>query len=106
MILVDSFKWEEIDRVGDRLRQVADRNLTTVAEAGQRGQTYLRGVEMGAEGGSILIPVNCGQQLYDVIEITDERAGLNGVKKRVRGIVLGYYPRRGEYRQRLSLGAV
>jgi hypothetical protein len=106
MILVDSFEWEKIDRAGDRLRQVVDRNLTTVDEAGERGQAYLRRMEIEAEGGSVLIPVNCGQQLNDVIEITDERAGLNAAKKRVRGIVLGYYPRRGEYRQRLDLGAV
>jgi hypothetical protein len=52
------------------------------------------------------MPVNCGQQLYDVVSITDARAGLVVVKKRVLCIVLGYYPQRGEYRQRLQLGAV
>jgi hypothetical protein len=105
-ILVDSFEWDELDRSCERLRQVEDRNLNTVEEVEQRGQAYLRRMEIGAEGGSVLIPVNCGQQLYDVIEITDERAGLNAATKRVRSIVLGYYPRRGEYRQRLNLGAV
>jgi hypothetical protein len=50
--------------------------------------------------------VNCGQQLYDVVAVTDPRAGLDAVNKRVLGIVLGYYPRRGEYRQRLQLGAI
>ena len=106
LILADSFAWGEIDRIYDRLRQVEDRNINTVAEAQQRGQAHLRGAEVEAGGGSIVIPVNCGQQLYDVIAITDARAGLDAEKKRVLGIVLGYYPRRGEYRQRLQLGAV
>jgi hypothetical protein len=105
-ILVDSFEWDELERSCERLRQVEDRNLNTADEAEQRGQAYLRRMEIEAEGGSVLIPVNCGQQLYDVIEITDERAGLDSAVKRVRSIVLGYYPRRGEYRQRLNLGAV
>ena len=106
VILADSFDWDEIDRLYDRLRQVEGRDINTVSEAQQRGQAHLREAEIEAEGGSILIPVNCGQQLYDVISVTDAQAGLDAEKKRVLGIVLGYYPRRGEYRQRLLLGAV
>jgi hypothetical protein len=106
MILTNSFAWDDIDQINDRLEHLEDRNLGTVAEAQQRGQAYLRQAEIAAASGSILIPVNCGQQLYDVVAITDARAGLAAVKKRVLGIVLGYYPRRGEYRQRLILGAV
>jgi hypothetical protein len=106
MILADSFDWGEIDRLDDRLRQVEDRDLNTVAEAQQRWQSHLREAEIESAGGSILIPVNCGQQLYDVIAVTDARAGLDAEKRRVLGMVLGYYPRRGEYRQRLQLGAV
>jgi hypothetical protein len=106
MILVDSFAWDDIEQLNDRLEHLDDRNLSTVAEAQQRGQAYLRQAEIAADGGGILIHVNCGQQLYDVIAVTDARAGLAAAKKRVLGIVLGYYPRRGEYRQRLMLGAV
>ena len=101
LILADSFAWDEIDRLYDRLRQVDDRNLGTVAEAQQRGQAYLRQAEIEAAGGSILVPVNCGQQLYDVIDVTDARAGLDAEKKRVLGLVLVYHPQRGEYSQRL-----
>jgi hypothetical protein len=105
MILADSFNWDEIRQLHDRLVQVGDRNIGTVAEAQQRGQAYLRKAEIGAAGGEIIVPVNCGQQLYDVVDVTDERAGLDEAKKRVLGIVLSYNPGRGEYRQRLSLGA-
>lgn len=52
------------------------------------------------------MPVNCGQQLFDVIDITDERAGLVAVKKRVVGISLEFGPLRGEYVQRIRLIAV
>ena len=54
----------------------------------------------------MLVPVNCGQQLYDVIEVTDARAGLAAAKRRVLGMTLVYQPQRGEYFQRLELGGV
>ena len=105
-IVKDTFAWSQIDRLYDRLNQLEDRNLDTVAKAGQRGETCLREAEIESAGGAILIPVNCGQQLYDVIDITDSRAGLSAEKKRVLGLTLVYNPGRGEYEQRLSLGAV
>ncbi|MBU2535477.1 MAG: hypothetical protein ABIK32_04680 [Chloroflexota bacterium] len=106
MIVVDRFAWDEIDRLCDRIRQLEDRNIDTVAKAQERGDAYLRQAEVESATGTILVPVNCGQQLYDVIDITDNRAGLNAAKRRVVGFVLVYSPRRGEYRQRLQLGAV
>jgi len=106
LIIVDSFAWDEIERMDDRLRQVVDRNIGTVAEAQERGEAYLRQAEMESASGSITVPVNCGQQPYDVVDITDGRAGLSGERKRVRGLVLVYNPGRGEYWQRLLLGPV
>ncbi len=106
VIVVDRFAWDEIDRLYDRLRQLEDRNIDTVARAQERGDAYLRQAEVESASGTILVPANCGQQLYDVIDITDNRAGLNAAKRRVLGFVLVYSPRRGEYRQRLQLGSV
>jgi hypothetical protein len=105
-IVVDSFAWEEIDRLYDRTGRLEDRNIESVAAAEARGESYLRKVAMAAISGAILIPVNCGQQLYDVIDITDSRAGLAAAKRRVNGLTLVYSPQRGEYRQRLLLGGV
>jgi len=105
-VVVDSFSWSEIDRLYDRLQQLEDRNIDTVAKAEQRGEAYLRQAEVESASGAIQIPVNCGQQLYDVIDVTDSRAGLSGEKKRVLGLILVYNPRRGEYEAWLSLGAV
>ncbi|MFC1932643.1 hypothetical protein ACFLXU_03305 [Chloroflexota bacterium] len=105
-IVKDTFSWNQIDRLYDRLNQLEDRNIDTVAKVEQRGEAYLREAEIESGGGAIRIPVNCGQQLYDVIDITDSRAGLSAEKKRVLGLNLIYNPGRGEYEQRLSLGAV
>ena len=106
MILVGTYDWDEIERIYDRSVWVEDRNIASVTEAQQRGQAYLRRAGIEAEGGYIIVPVNCGQQLYDVITVTDARAGLDAEIKRVLGITLVYDPARGEYRQRLGLGAV
>jgi hypothetical protein len=106
IIIADSFDWDEINKQNERMVQLGDRNIDTVAGAQQRGQAYLRRAEVGAARGAVLVPVNCGQQLYDVIDVTDARVGLDGEKKRVTGITLVYSTRRGEYRQRLTLGAV
>jgi len=105
-VIVDSFDWGEIARHYDRLSRLEDRNIDSVSGVEQRGEAYLRHAEIESAGGTIRIPVNCGQQLYDVIEITDQRAGLSGEKQRVLELVLVYNPHRGEYEERLSLGAV
>ncbi len=105
-VIVDSFNWGEIGHSYDRLYQIEDCNIDSVSKAEQRGEAYLRQNEIESASGTIRVPVNCGQQLYDVIDVTDSRAGLSGDKKRVLGLVLVYHPRRGEYEQRLSLGAV
>jgi hypothetical protein len=63
-------------------------------------------MEIAAAGGEITVPVNCGQQLCDVIDITDVPAGLNAATRRVLSMVLVYQPRKGEYSQRILLGGV
>ncbi|MFC1937406.1 hypothetical protein ACFLWY_02455 [Chloroflexota bacterium] len=105
-VMVDSFDWSEIARCYDRLHQVEDKNIDTVNKAQERGEAHLRRAEIGSAKGVIHIPVNCGQQMFDVIDITDKRAGLDDAKMRVLGIALTYEPHRGKYEQQLSLEAV
>ena len=89
MIIVDSFDWEQVGKLHDRLALVDDSNIDTAARAEERGEAYLREAEIESTSGTIRVPVNCGQQLYDVIDITDERAGLSEEKKRVSfGVVM------------------
>jgi len=105
-VIADSFSWTQIAKVYDRLSQQEDRNIDTIEKAQERGEAYLRQAEIESARGAIRIPVNCGQQLHDVIDITDNRAGLSGEKRRVLGLSLIYNPRRGEYEEKLSLGEV
>ena len=53
--MVDSFSWAEITKLYDRLSQVEDRNIDTVAEAEQRGEAYLRQAEIESATSTILI---------------------------------------------------
>jgi hypothetical protein len=105
-LIVDSFDFSQIEKLYDRLQYLTDSNLGTVAQAQERGEACLRKSVIASLSGSVKIPVNCGQQLYDVVAITNSRAGLSAAKRRVLGLAFSYRPQRGEYEQRLLLGAV
>jgi hypothetical protein len=105
-IIKDSFAWGQIYEQFSRTVRLIDRNIGTIEEAEERGDIHLRKIESESQNGTIIVPVNCGQQMYDVIDITDERVGFIEEKKRVVGLTLIYNPRKGEYRQTLVLGAV
>jgi hypothetical protein len=105
---VEGFDWPEIEDAYDRVRQTHDLNLDTVALAQERATAELRHLAMVSQGGSLVVPPNCGQELYDVVAITDAPAGLSAAKRRVVGLSLRYV-RSGTapaYEQRLTLGAV
>jgi hypothetical protein len=105
-IISYSFSWAEVDRLHDRLKRLEDRNISSITQAEQRAAAYLRHAEIEASSGAIRIPPNCGQQLYDVIDLSDARLGLDSEKRRALGLILVYSPLRGEYEARLLLGAV
>jgi len=89
------------------LRQVDDRNVTTVAQAESRADAVLRSAALAGMSGEITVPVNCGQELYDVIEVTDAGAGLSAARRRVLAIKMRFSTaERPVYEQRISLGAV
>ncbi|MFA5317244.1 MAG: hypothetical protein WC369_07485, partial [Dehalococcoidales bacterium] len=96
-IIVSVFDWDEIGRLYQRHKRIDDRNLDTVALSRNRGESYLREAVIVAGGNALRVPVNAGQQLYDVIEITDLRAGLDADKKRVLKIGMVYHPARARY---------
>ena len=66
----------------------------------------LRKGSLGAQDGEVTARVNCGQELYDVIDVTDAGAGLSADKRRVLGTELRYSALDGTYEQRLRLGGV
>jgi hypothetical protein len=105
-VLADTFEWTEINKSGGILEMAEDLNIDTPARAHERGNARLRQAEIESISGSIRVPVNCGQQLYDVIEITDSPAGLTAAKRRVLGISLTFTPNKGIYEQKLLLGNI
>jgi hypothetical protein len=105
---VEDFDWPEIEDAYDRVRQTHDLNLDTIALAQDRAAAELRHLALASQGGSLVAPPNCGQELCDVVAITDAPAGLSAAKRRVVGLGLRYVRgrRAPAYEQRLTLGAV
>ena len=103
--VAEAFVWDEMHLLGERLLQHHDLNLDTPSKAQSRSGEIVRRLEREAFSGEITVPVNCGQEIYDVVEITDPRTGLSAARRRVRGMVLDYRrdgpPR---YLLRLTLG--
>ena len=105
-ILTDSFSWEQMQGFSDRVKQISDRNIGTIQAGQMLAGAYLRKAEIESSSGMIQSPVNCGQQLYDVIDVTDPRAGLSGAKRRVTGIQVSYQADHGVYQQKLLLSGL
>jgi len=91
---------------GERVRNVGDVVLTTTGDAGARAAAELRAAQVRDEGTRVLAPVNCGQEVLDVVTVTDEVAGLSGEAQRVLGLRWRFRPERGIYDQELVLGPV
>jgi hypothetical protein len=105
-VFAERFDWSGVAAANDRLEQVLDTNLTTVAQAEARGDALLRRAALEAADGEITAPVNCGLELYDVVEVSDALAGLVAAKRRVLGVAVRYSAARGAYEQRVRLGGV
>ena len=105
--LGEAFDWEEVGEVFERLLQVHDLNMDTTQKALDRARSEMRRQAHDALGGEIVVPVNCGQELYDVIEVNDASSGLSTARRRVMGLELRYSRLdRPEYVHVLTLGGV
>jgi hypothetical protein len=104
-ILEEAIDWDQLQLAIDNLEQVYDPNLQTATRAQERADAILRQMSLRAERGNLVIPTNVGQELLDVVEVTDTRCGINQEKYRVLAIQTDYDRRQGRYEQRLSLGA-
>ncbi|OGF22107.1 MAG: hypothetical protein A2V63_13380 [Candidatus Eisenbacteria bacterium RBG_19FT_COMBO_70_11] len=105
-VFAEAFDWASIDDSFDRISQDADRNLDAGSEATDRANTNLRKAQRAAQDDAIVVPTNCGQELWDVVAVTDNRAGLSAAKRRVAGMATRY-DREGAalYQQTLTLEA-
>jgi len=104
-IVEDAFDWPNLELGIDNLEQSYDPNLQSAARAQERADAILRRESLRAEGGQITIPLNCGQESYDVITITDDRCGISSKKYRVMDIEATLSLRQWLYQQRLTIAA-
>lgn len=103
-ITSDCYDWTDIKESGTRYLAINDINLKNLTQLEQRGEMLLRKARMKSVSGLLIVPVNCGQELYDVVDITDAR-GFTGIG-RITGMTLKYDPARGRYLHQLMLGGV
>lgn len=104
-IIAETLNFELLELGIDILSTDYDPNLTTTTRTQERADAILRTQQTQQTQGTIVVPVNCGQELYDVITLTDARCGIENQKHRVVAIQTTYEPAVGAYFQRLSLGA-
>jgi hypothetical protein len=99
--------FDEIESMGERLGQVHDLNLTTTTLAGNRAVAALRDAELTERRDEIeVFGVQCSQEVYDVVSVTDGRVGLDGAKRRVLGLSWRYATgARPRYGMTLRLGS-
>jgi len=95
----------EIALVGERLDFSSDPAIPTSSQAVDVATAVLSKMRLLGKSGVILIPPNCGQELWDVVQITDSGANQQAVKFRVVGIRFEYQPRQARYQHMLILGA-
>ena len=104
-IVQDTLDWDLVELGIDELAQDYDPNLNSPLRVQERADAILRQSSLRAERGNLVIPTNCGQELYDVITVTDERCGVSEGKYRILALETDYNSRAGRYQQKLTLGA-
>lgn len=95
----------ELGLVGERLDFQQELAIPTTAQAGAIAEAILSKMRLTGKRGVMLIPPNCGQELWDVVEVWDGPGNQSAVKFRVVGIHFEYNPRQAKYEHRLILGA-
>jgi len=104
-ILEEALDWDLLQLAIDILEQDYDPNLQTAARAQERADAILRTRAQEAEPAVITVGTNVGQELLDVVEVTDVRCGIDQEKYRVHAIRTDYDRRKGIYTQCLALCA-
>jgi len=96
---------DEIDIIGQRLDINVMLSIPTESQAQSVAQAILDKHRLTGKPGFITIPPNCGVELWDVIQLTDELCNQNADNYRVLGVRFEYEPKRSRYEHKLILGA-
>jgi hypothetical protein len=103
-IISDLIDWTKIRVIGNRRIFISDHNLGNISQLQARGVAVLRKSDIASMSGALVIPVNCGHQLYDVIGISDPFGVIR--TRRISGLQLLFDPARGRYIQKMILTGV
>lgn len=101
----ESFSWTELELAYNRIAQAHDAGLTTAADALARAIAVLREATIEASHDALITAPNVGQEVGDVIDVTEPRANLSAAKRRVLELSTEYQPSKAVYKQTLTLGA-
>ena len=69
---------------------VVDDNITTTASATARATAVLRRATLDAEAGELVAPPHVGQEIGDVIAVSDATLGLDAARYRVTALRFDY----------------
>ena len=95
----------EIHLVGERLDFQQHLSIPTSALAADVADAILKKQRLSKHRGFITIPPNCGQELWDVIQVNDTPCAQSGSKYRIVAISFDYHPRQRRYEHKLFLAA-
>jgi len=93
----------ELGLVGERLDFQQELAIPTDSQAASMASAILSKMRLTKASGIILIPPNCGQELFDVVQISDSLANQPAVKFRVVCIKLVFNQIAGTYYQIFKL---
>ena len=102
----DLSNWSDFPALFDRPIHIHEATLDTQEKTDARAHSEARRIAIYPSRGSITVPVNAAQELYDVIELTDPAVGLASAKRRVLGLDTRYAvgPKGPRYVQTIHLG--
>ena len=95
----------ELGLVGERLDFQQELAVPTSSQAESVANAILSKMRLNKARGVILIPPNCGQELWDVVQLSDKQANQTAVSFRVVGLRFQYHPTQANYYHKLILGA-
>jgi len=86
-----------------------DPSVTSNEEAEASATAMLTHFQSDAFGGYIKAPMNCGQEMHDIVKVTDSRGGWTGddvIEGRVGGIIREFKAWEGVYTIELTIGGL
>lgn len=96
----------DIAEWGSVLKILPDSAITTEDDIEDVADNILAKTRFQISRGQILIPPNCGIELYDVISLTDSVCNQSDSNYRVSSYILEYYPRQRQFAHTVNLTTV